>query len=229
MAGSRVMLFVDSSAHGRGRPRQRRPVAVGVGRGPAAVVVCDPTGGLRLRRSAPVVLALDPDLVRRPHAAGHAVAQLVLGAPGDAVVRGRARPGAGGRRPGRPGCPGNGPDPGGGGAGAAPHRPRSPDGGSTAWWRSSPTSVTRAAPTTTGWSYGSRPWVMPANSRPAETVYVGPRRRLEQRLRDRAGQGLHPGERGHAPGGGRVHRGRPWIQDEVEPGHTWGQARPPAT
>ena len=69
MAGSRVMLFVDSlrtgevARDGDGRWQWEW----GEGRR-GAVVVCDPTGGLRLERSAPVVLALDPDLVRRPHA-----------------------------------------------------------------------------------------------------------------------------------------------------------------
>jgi protein-arginine deiminase len=229
MAGSRVTLFVDSlrtgevARDGDGRWQWEW----GEGRR-GAVVVCDPGGGLRLERSAPVVLALDPDLARAPDAppvtlslSSFAAPRVTLWYEGEhgpvPVVGALAPPGA--LETGR--------------IDAVEELELRltahtfPDGGFDGLVEviadlgdlggdDRDRAVLRVAP-----------WVMPPNSRPAETLYVVHDVGWNSEFVTVLGQACTQAGVAMRQVAGEFTEGDPWIQDEVEPGHTWGPGQAP--
>ncbi len=229
MAGSRVTLFVDSlrtgevARDGDGRWQWEW----GEGRR-GAVVVCDPGGGLRLDRSAPVVLVLDPDLANAPAAPPVTLSLSSFAAPrvtlwyegehGPVPVVGALAP-AGALETGR--------------IQAVEELELRltahtfPDGGfdglveviadlGDLGGEDRDRAVLRVAP-----------WVMPANSRPAETLYVVHDVGWNSEFVTVLGQACTQAGVAMRQVAGEFTEGDPWIQDEVEPGHTWGPGQAP--
>jgi protein-arginine deiminase len=228
MAGSRVMLFVDSlrtgevARDGDGRWQWEW----GEGRR-GAVVVCDPSGGLRHERSAPVVLALDPTLANAPDAPPVTLSLSSFSAPrvtlwyecehGPVPVVG-ALAGAGALEIGHIQAveelelrltAHTFPD--GGFDGLVEIIAELGDQGSDDRDR----VVLRVAP-----------WVMPVNSRPAETLYVVHDVGWNSDFVTALGDACNEAGVAMRQVAGEFSEGDPWIQDEVEPGHTWGPGQP---
>src|SRR4029450_11281975 len=70
------------------------------------------------------------------------------------------------------------------------------------------------------------PWVMPASSRPAETVYVVHDVGWKSDFGTGLGKACTQASVAMRQVAGEFTEGDPWIQDEVEPGHTWGPGQP---
>ena len=232
MAAPRVRLLVDSLRTGAvARDGDGRWQWEWGEDGRGAIAVPDPGGGLRPERAAPVVLSVDPDLAGAPDApdvtlslSSFAAARVTLWYPGPA-----------------------GPVP---LVGARADRLESvqvraveevvlrltahtfPDGGFDGL-------VEIIADMGEMGSRGDRdlyrdravvrvaPWVMPASSRPPETLYVvhnaGWNSGFVGALEDACAEaGVRLREVA-----GEFTGGDPWIQDEVEPGHTWGPGHAP--
>ena len=232
MAGPRVRLLVDSLRTGAvARDGDGRWQWEWGEDGRGAIVVPDPGGGLRVERSAPVVLAVDPDLAGAPDApevtlslSSFAAARVTLWYPGPA-----------------------GPVP---LVGARADRLESvrvraveevalrltahtfPDGGFDGLVeiiadiremggrgdrdRYRDRAVVRVAP-----------WVMPASSRPPEALYVVHAAGSNSEFVGVLGAACDEAGVRLREVAGEFTGGDPWIQDEVEPGHTWGPGHDP--
>src|SRR5262245_54578855 len=224
MAGSRVMLFVDSlrtgevARDGDGRWQWEW----GEGRR-GAVVVCDPSGALRLERSAPVVLALDPDLADRPDAPPVSLSLSSFSAPrvtlwyegehGPVPVVG-ALAGTGALET--------------GGVPAVEELELRltahtfPDGGFDGLVEIIANLGDQGGDDRDRVVLRVAPWVMPASSRPAETLYVVHDVGWNSDFVTALGKACTQAGVAVRQIAGEFTEGDPWIQDEVEPGHTWG-------
>jgi protein-arginine deiminase len=230
MAESRVRLFVDSLRTGEvardGDGRWQWEWGDGK-RG--AVVVLDPGGGLAVERSAPVVLSVEPALARAPDCpevtlslssfAAARVTLWYLGSDGPVPLVGaradrlesvtvRAVEEAELRLTAH-----TFPDGGFDGLVEVMADMRDAGGGDRDLYRDR--AVLRVAP-----------WVMPGSSRPPEALYVvhatGWNSDFVAALGDACTEAGVP----LREVAGEFADGDPWIQDEVEPGHTWGPADP---